>query len=60
MSEVQARVSPEGFVAQRLTDDQGQPRWILTSMVPGAGLTVSLLDDDEVAGWPHLLPEVAR
>lgn len=48
-----AKINPDGFVAQRLTKG-GEDRWVLTHMQEGAGLTVTLIEDDEAADWPNL------
>jgi hypothetical protein len=50
---LEARVSPDGFVAQRMTL-QGEPRWIL-SYLTEAGFTVREVDDAEAADWPPVL-----
>jgi hypothetical protein len=50
---IEARVSPDGFVAQRMTL-QGEPRWIL-SYLTEAGFTVREVDEAEAADWPPVL-----
>jgi hypothetical protein len=51
---VQARVSPKGFVAQRMPIDfNGHGHWFLPGVRNGE-LVVSALTDDEVKGWPAL------
>lgn len=49
-----ARVSPDGYVAQRFDRDMvGDKRWVLTHLGSG-GLSIQVLSDDEVADWPRL------
>lgn len=52
MAEPQARVNPEGFVAQRLTIGEDTP-WVLSYMSHDQ-FAVRMCTDDEVADWPEL------
>jgi hypothetical protein len=49
----QARMSPDGFVAQHFPEcnfnDQGH--WILTYWTADSGLTVQVFSDEQVADW---------
>lgn len=53
MSEpVQARVNPDGFVAQRFDADfNGRGHWLLMHIVDEVGLTATVLTDEEVQDW---------
>lgn len=52
--QVQARVDPDGFVAQRFDRDfNGHGNWILTYLTE-QGVEIRVLNDDEVASWPQL------
>ncbi len=52
MREVQARVNPDGFVAERFDHDfNGHGHWVLTYFDDVAGLTVKVFDDAAVADW---------
>lgn len=44
---LQAKVNPEGYVAQRLTNN-GEQRWILTYLDEDSGLAVRFVGDSEV------------
>lgn len=53
---LQVRVSPNGFVAQRMPisfNDKGH--WLLTYVQDGQ-LAVAVYTDDEVSDWPRLVP----
>lgn len=51
-----ARLSPEGFVAQRFPQDfNGHGHWIVTSCSDETQLQVTVKSDDEVADWPVLV-----
>lgn len=57
LADVQARVSPDGFVAQRFPDDfNGHGNWVVTYTNDEGGITVRVVKDDEVADWPRLVP----
>ena len=60
LTEVAARVNPDGFVAQRFAQDfNGHGHWVLTYLdVQVGGLTVKILDDEAVADWTELVPRV--
>lgn len=59
----QARVSPEGFVAQRFdVDFEGTGNWVLTTFRPSPllgnpanGLQMQAMTDEQVADWPELV-----
>lgn len=59
---VQARVDPEGFVAQRFEHDfNDHGHWVLTYLDDSVGgLTVRILDDAAVADWPELVPRTGQ
>lgn len=50
----EARLSPDGFVAQLLTFPDGEQRWVLSYVDEHAGFTVRILDDGEADDWPRL------
>jgi hypothetical protein len=51
-----ARMSPDGFVAQRFPEQNfnNQGHWILTYWTPDKGLTVQIFSDEQVADWSPL------
>lgn len=49
-----ARLSPEGFVAQKLCRN-GVYRWVVTSCTEETDLQVTLKSDEEVEDWPQLV-----
>jgi excisionase family DNA binding protein len=52
---VQARLSPDGFVAQRVGHgENGSGRWVLATLDLDGGVYVRACSDDEVSDWPHL------
>jgi len=62
---IQARVSPEGFVAQRFdVEFEGNGSWILTAYRPNPlmgnpanGLQMQAFSDEDVADWVELVPK---
>jgi hypothetical protein len=60
LTEVSARVNPDGFVAQRFAQDfNGHGHWVLTYFdIQVGGLTVKVLDDEAVADWTELVSQV--
>lgn len=52
--------SPDGFIAQRFPDGVFTGgHWFLSYLDEDKRLTVRVLDDDEVAGWPRLTSPVS-
>jgi hypothetical protein len=54
---IEARLSPRGFVAQRLEESiNGKGRWVETFVIDGSSLlNLEVFNDDEVADWPRLV-----
>jgi hypothetical protein len=53
----QARMSPDGFVAQHFPECSfnNQGHWVLTYLKDDVGLTVQIFSDEQVATWLPLL-----
>lgn len=53
---MEARLSPEGFVAQRFPQDfNGHGHWIVTSYSDETQLQLTVKSDDEVKDWSVLV-----
>jgi hypothetical protein len=53
---IEARLSPRGFVAQRLEENiNGKGRWVETFVIDGSSLLNLEVFNDEVADWPRLV-----
>ncbi len=52
---VEARVSPDGSIAQRLSFPDGVDRWMLMYMSESAGLMARIVDEAELADWPRVV-----
>lgn len=51
----EARVNPEGFIAQRITQINDTALcWFLLDLDPNGQLRLTALDDEAVADWPPL------
>jgi hypothetical protein len=51
---IEARLSPDGFVAQRLRLPDGVKRWFLVYVSESAGLMMRIVEAEELADWPRL------
>lgn len=51
---MEARLSPDGFVAQKFSRD-GEYQWVVTSYTAETDLQVTLKSADEVKDWPQLV-----
>lgn len=54
----QARMSPDGFVAQHFPEGDFKDPWVLTYWTPNSGLTVEVFSDEQVVDWVPLIPIV--
>lgn len=51
-----ARLSPRGFVAQRMEEDiNGKGHWVETFATEGSYMNLEVFNDEEVADWPRLV-----
>lgn len=54
----EARVNPQGFIAQRLPQLSTDTPWLLVTADDDGPLNLQALTDDDVATWPQLTVKI--